>query len=58
MLSEFQYSLRAGNSHQIFQIFAFMKNYLELTIYFDPILPNIYPTSFSGSLAQGFREQY
>ena len=35
-----------------------MKDNPKLTIHFHPRFPNIYPTSFSGSSAEEFREQY
>ena len=35
-----------------------MKKNPKLKIYFDPILPNIDPTSLSGILAEEFRAQY
>ena len=35
-----------------------MKNNPKLTIYCDPRFPSIYHTSFSGSSAEAFREQY
>ena len=52
VLSEFQSSPPEGNLHNVFHIFGFMKNNPKLTIYFDPIFPNIYPTSLSGSSAE------
>ena len=51
VLSAFQAAPREGHLHQVFHIFDFMVKNPKLTIYFDPILPNIDPTSFSGSSA-------
>ena len=58
VLSAFQASPCEGHLHQVFHIFYFMINKPKLTINFDPIFPNIYPTSFPGSSAEEFREQY
>ena len=58
VLSDFQSAPREGNLHQVFHIFSFMKNKPKLTTYFDPRLPNIDPTSFSGSSVEEFREKY
>ena len=58
MLSVFQASPHEGHLHQVFHIFAFMIKNPKMTIYFDPGFPNIDPTSFSGSSAEEFREQY
>ena len=57
VLSTFQVSPREGRLHQMFYRFYLMKNNPKLTIYFYPRSPNIYPTSFSGSPAEAFREK-
>ena len=58
LLSAFQYSSSEENLHQVFHIFDFMIKNPKLTIYFDQRFPNIDPTSFPGSSAEEFREQY
>ena len=58
LLSEFQASPREGHLHQVFHIPDFMKKNPKLTIYFDPIFPNIDSTSFLGRSTEEFREQY
>ena len=49
VLSAFQAATREGHLHQVFHIFDFMIKNPKLTINFDPIFPNMYPTSSSGS---------
>ena len=58
VLSSFQASPCEGHLHQVFHIFAFMKNNLKPKKCFYPRFSNIYHTLFSGSSEGEFREQY
>ena len=48
VLSDFQSAPCKGHLQKVFHMFPFIKNNSKLATYFDPIFPNIYPTSFSG----------
>ena len=58
VISSYQAAHRGGHLQQILYIFAFLKNNPELTLYFDPNLAIINPTSFTGSNAKAFCDQY
>ena len=47
-----------GHLQQILHIFAFLKKNPKLTLYFDPSPAVIDPTSFTGSNAEEFHNQY
>ena len=58
VLSAFQASPREGHLQEILHIFAYLKKNPKLTLYFDPSEPKIDPSSFIGSTAEDFKEQY
>ena len=57
MLSAFQASPREGHLKALLQIFAYIKNKMKLTLYFDPTSLNIDYTVFRTN-AEDFQEYY
>ena len=58
VLSSYQAAPRDGHLQQILHIFAFLKKNPKLMLYFDPSHAVIDPTSFTGSTAEEFHDQY
>ena len=58
VLSSYQAAPRDGHLQQIFHFFAFLKKNPNLSLYFNPSPVVIYPTSFIGSTAESFCDQY
>ena len=58
VLSLYQAAPRDGHLQQILHIFDFLKKNPKLTLYFYPSPAVIDPTSFTGSTAEEFRDQY
>ena len=58
LLSSYQASPREGHLEQIYHIFGYLKGKGKMTLYFDPALPPIDPSSFTGSSADAFRTIY
>ena len=57
LLSAYQASPRKGHLQALYQIFAYIKKHLKLSLYFDPRLPNIDYTAFQDN-ASDFIEYY
>jgi hypothetical protein len=58
MLSAYQASPRQGHLEQVYHIFAYLKYKPKLTLYFDPLLPNLEPSWSIGDNAETFSQQY
>ena len=58
MLSSYQASPREGHLEQVIHIFAYLKKKPKLTLYFNPELPRVDPSMFSGDKSEDFLEQY
>ena len=58
MMSSYQASPRQGHLEQLYHIIAYIKKKPKLTLYFDPSIPNIEPSWFSGDTAKTFRDRY
>jgi hypothetical protein len=58
MLLAYQASPRQGHLEQVYHIFAYLKYKPKLTLYFDPLLPNLEPSWSIGDNAETFSQQY
>ena len=59
MLSAYQASPRRGHLEQVIHIYAYLRKYEKLTLYFDPQIPILTDiVEFDGNTKEAFKDQY
>ena len=58
LLLAYQASPRQGHLEEVLHIFGFLDKHPELTLYFNPELPEIPSNIFKGDSCNSFKDQY